>query len=52
MADMEVIKENKKNIIYKELEELVDRSKKIISREEFCKKAEEFYIEPKAKERA
>nr|WP_314504168.1 GntR family transcriptional regulator [uncultured Lachnoanaerobaculum sp.] len=52
VADMEVIKENKKNIIYKELEELVDRSKKIISREEFCKKAEEFYIEPKAKERA
>ena len=52
VADMDVIKENKKNIIYKELEELVDKSKKIISREEFCKKAEQFYTEPKAKERA
>ena len=52
VADMDVIKENKKNIIYKELEELVDKSKKIISREEFCKKAEEFYTESKAKERA
>ena len=33
VADMDVIKENKKNIIYKELEELVDKSKKIISRD-------------------
>ena len=52
VADMDVIKENKKNIIYKELEELVDKSKKIISREELCKKVEQFYTEPKAKERA
>ena len=52
VADMEVIKENKKSIIYKELEELVDKSRKIISKEEFCKKVEEFYPEHKAKEGA
>ena len=52
VADMDVIKENKKNIIYKELEELVDKSRKIISKEEFCKKVEEFYPEHKAKEGA
>ncbi len=52
MADMDVIKENKKSIIYKELEELVDKSRKIISKEEFCKKVEEFYPEHKAKEGA
>ena len=46
------IKENKKSIIYKELEELVDKSRKIISKEEFCKKVEEFYPEHKAKEGA
>lgn len=50
VADMDVIKENKKSIIYKELEELVDKSRKIISKEEFCKKVEEFYPEHKAKE--
>ena len=37
---------------YKELEELVDKSRKIISKEEFCKKVEEFYPEHKAKEGA
>ena len=52
VADMDVIKENKKSIIYKELEELVDKSRKIISKEEFCKKVEEFYPEHKAKEGA
>ena len=52
VADMDVIKENKKIIIYKELEELVDKSRKIISKEEFCKKVEEFYPEHKAKEGA
>ena len=52
VADMDVIKENKKSIIYKELEELVDNSRKIISKEEFCKKVEEFYPEHKAKEGA
>ena len=52
VADMDVIKENKKSIIYKELEELVDKSIKIISKEEFCKKVEEFYPEHKAKEGA
>lgn len=52
VADMDVIKENKKNIIYKELEELVDKSRKIITKEEFCKKVEEFYPEHKAKEGA
>ena len=50
VADMDVIKENKKSIIYKELEELVDKSRKIISKEEYCKKVEEFYTENKAKE--
>ena len=49
---MDVIKENKKSIIYKEIEELVDKSRKIISKEEFCKKVEEFYPEHKAKEGA
>ena len=52
VADMDVIKENKKSIIYKDLEELVDKSRKIISKEEFCKKVEEFYPEHKAKEGA
>lgn len=52
VADMDVIKENKKSIIYKELEELVDKSRKIISKEEFCKKVEEFYPEHKEKEGA
>ncbi len=52
VADMDVIKENKKSIIYKELEELVDKSRKIITKEEFCKKVEEFYPEHKAKEGA
>ena len=52
VADIDVIKENKKSIIYKELEELVDKSRKIISKEEFCKKVEEFYPEHKAKEGA
>ena len=52
VADMDVIKENKKSIIYKELEELVDKSRKIISKEEFCKKVGEFYPEHKAKEGA
>ena len=52
VADMDIIKENKKSIIYKELEELVDKSRKIISKEEFCKKVEEFYPEHKAKEGA
>lgn len=52
VADMDVIKENKKSNIYKELEELVDKSRKIISKEEFCKKVEEFYPEHKAKEGA
>ena len=52
VAEMDVIKENKKSIIYKELEELVDKSRKIISKEEFCKKVEEFYPEHKAKEGA
>lgn len=52
VADMDVIKENKKSIIYKELEELVDKSRNIISKEEFCKKVEEFYPEHKAKEGA
>lgn len=52
VADMDVIKENKKSIIYKELEELVDKSRKIISKEEFCKKVEEFCPEHKAKEGA
>lgn len=52
VSDMDVIKENKKSIIYKELEELVDKSRKIISKEEFCKKVEEFYPEHKAKEGA
>ena len=52
VADMDVIKENKKSIIYKELEELVDKSRKIISKEEFCKKVEEFYPEHNAKEGA
>ena len=52
VADMDVIKENKKSIIYKDLEELVDKSRKIISKEEFCKKVEEFYQEHKAKEGA
>ena len=52
VADMDVIKENKKSIIYKELEELVDKSRKIISKEEFCKKVEEFYPDQKAKEGA
>ena len=52
VADMDVIKENKKSTIYKELEELVDKSRKIISKEEFCKKVEEFYPEHKAKEGA
>ena len=52
VADMDVIKENKKSIIYKELEELVDKSRKIISKQEFCKKVEEFYPEHKAKEGA
>ncbi len=52
VADMDVIKENKKSIIYKELEELVGKSRKIISKEEFCKKVEEFYPEHKAKEGA
>lgn len=52
VADMDVIKENKKSIIYKEIEELVDKSRKIISKEEFCKKVEEFYPEHKAKEGA
>ena len=52
VADMDVIKENKKSIIDKELEELVDKSRKIIRKEEFCKKVEEFYPEHKAKEGA
>ena len=52
VADMDVIKENKKSIISKELAELVDKSRKIISKEEFCKKVEEFYPEHKAKEGA
>ena len=52
VADMDVIKENKKSSIYKDLEELVDKSRKIISKEEVCKKVEEFYPEHKAKEGA
>ena len=52
VADMDVIKENKKSIIYIDLEEVVDKSRKIISKEEFCKKVEEFYPEHKAKEGA
>ena len=41
VADMDVIKENKKSIIYKELEELVDKSRKII-RKNFVKKWKSF----------
>ena len=40
VADMDIIKENKKSILYGELEELVVRSQKIIGREEFYIKQE------------
>lgn len=50
VSDMDIIKANKKDILYKELEELVDKSKKLISKEEFCKKVEEFYLKYGAKE--
>ena len=43
VSDMDKIKENKKNVLFKELRELVDKSKRLIDRDEFCKKADEFY---------
>lgn len=45
VSDMETIKENKKSLIYKELEELIQRAKAFISKEDFCKKAEALYME-------
>ena len=49
VAELDIIRKNKKDILYKELEELVSKSKKLISKEEFCKKVEEFYLKQEAK---
>ena len=38
VAELDIIRKNKQDILYKELEELVSKSKKLISKEEFCKK--------------
>ena len=43
VSDMDVIKNNKKNMIYKELGELIGRAKTFISKDEFCKKVNELY---------
>ena len=45
VSDVETIRENKKTVIYKELEELINRAKTFISKENFCKKAEELYTQ-------
>lgn len=36
VSDTDVIKNNKKTVIYKELGELINRSKSYITKEEFC----------------
>ena len=43
VSDMDVIKSNKKNMIYKELGELISRAKEFISKDEFCAKVNELY---------
>ena len=43
VSDTDVIKNNKKTVIYKELGELINRSKSYITKEEFCKKLNELY---------
>ena len=43
VSDMDVIKNNKKNMIYKELRELISRAKASISKDEFCEKVNELY---------
>ena len=43
VSDMDVIKSNKKNMIYKELGELISRAKAFISKDEFCAKVNELY---------
>ena len=44
VSDMDVIKNNKKNMIYKELGELISRAKAFISKKEFCEKVNELYL--------
>ena len=44
VSDMDVIKSNKKNMIYKELGELISRAKAFISKKEFCEKVNELYL--------
>lgn len=44
VSDMDVIKNNKKNMIYKELGELISRAKAFISKKEFCEKVNELYV--------
>ena len=44
VSDMDVIKNNKKNMIYKELGELISRAKAFISKKEFCAKVNELYL--------
>ena len=44
VSDMNVIKNNKKNMIYKELGELISRAKAFISEDEFCAKVNELYV--------
>ena len=43
VSDTDVIKNNKKTVIYKELGELINRSKSYITKEEFCEKVNELY---------
>ena len=43
VSDIDVIKSNKKNMIYKELGELISRAKAFISKGEFCAKVNELY---------
>ncbi len=44
VSDMDVIKNNKKNMIYKELGELISRARAFISKKEFCEKVNELYL--------
>ena len=43
VSDTDVIKNNKKTVIYKELGALINRSKSYITKEEFCEKVNELY---------